>query len=447
MSTVRTIRSTVAVALAVAIAGCSGYAIQAPTTQLSPDDFRGPGPAVAPGTLAAATGTGTTEGPLLSATAANQSAHPTPTSATTPAPPTPSPAPSVNTTATRPLLPLSPAVTKAAGAANPPTVLGGDRGYVMDAMVGQVNGRPIYASQIFRDIGEDTLKRIGGSEPRLAFKERAAELIEAKLREKITNALILAEAERGLTDPMRAGLQNYLKIEREKILAQYGGGAPGPAEQALIAAKGHGIAEELEQRRQKALVDKFLHDKFYPKIAVHRREVERYYEDHPEEFNPNPTVTVRVIVVTGHAKADAVDKALQAHPFGDVAKQQSEVAAANGGTMGPFHLSRPMSQFNELKWDKLNEKVRGLKAGEWSDRTDLGSDQFGWIMLQQLQGGKSRTLKQAFLDIEGRLRAMKISRLQRHYISALFRHGNFTPVEEMGNALLDVAMVRFAKPQ
>ena len=74
------------------------------------------------------------------------------------------------------------------------TVFGDMPLYTVDAMVGQVNGKPIYASTVFESIFEQ-LAALGRSLPRAEFRQRAGQLIEARLGQIVTDALILGEAE------------------------------------------------------------------------------------------------------------------------------------------------------------------------------------------------------------------------------------------------------------
>jgi parvulin-like peptidyl-prolyl isomerase len=359
---------------------------------------------------------------------------PTPAPAPTPvevAAPAPAPAPAPPSTATA----VPTAEVKPAG-----------RELVVDAMVGQVNGKPIYASEVFRVIGDDVLARLGREKPRLEFQRDAAELIANELRSRVTNAVILAEAERGLTEQEQMGLLGFIKQQREEILSRYGG-VLALAEAGILRDTGRTLDEELEARRQRLLTDKYLREKLYPKIHVNRREVERYYADHPEEFNPAPTVTVRLILVTDEKRAELVDDALkQDASFESVAKQYSSFRADAGGLLPPFQISGPLSSFSSLSFPQLNEAARTLKEGEHSPRVKLDKG-FGWVKIEKLVGGESRTLEQAFLEIEARLKGQKFNALSRRYLDQLMRSGNYTPIEDMAAALLNVAMSRYARPQ
>ena len=330
--------------------------------------------------------------------------------------------------------------------AKPPvTPDGKERIYMVDAMVGQVSGRPVYASQVFDAIGEEQLSRLGETLSRPEFRAQSNRLINSHLRQVVSDALILAEAERTLTENEQRRLQAMLKIELERILAKWGGGSRAQAESRLMAEKGVTVQDEIESRRQKFLVDKYLKDQLWPKVHVSREEVERYYETHPEEYNPAPAVVIQVIIVADTATADKVDAGLASgKSFADVAKEFSKVRAEQGGELPEMQLDGPLSSFKALRWTELNEQIQKMKQGEQSPRTAIGSN-FGWVRVKKLQQAEGKPLKDVFLDIEKALRIRRFNALSRKYLDELLSKGSYTPTREMGASLLEVAMSRYAK--
>ncbi len=240
-----------------------------------------------------------------------------------------------------------------------------------------------------------------------------------------------------------------LREQRDDMIARYGAGSLREAEIGIQQQTGHTLEVELDLWRQKVLVERLKTKKLRPKINVTRRDVERFYNDHHAEFNPAPSVTVRVILVESPATADTVDQTLKAGtPFDQVATQHSLYRADQGGLMEPFQLRGPFDQFAELRWPELNAAVRSLKSGDHSQRQSiqLGSAPgFGWVMLQDLQTGEGEALRDVFLDIENRLKNEQYYKLSQAYYNDLLTEGNFTPIESMMQRLLDIAMTRFAR--
>lgn len=320
---------------------------------------------------------------------------------------------------------------------------------VVDAMVGQVTGRPIYASSIFKHIGVEQLERLGQTLPRLSFKDRATKLIVSNLRDQITNALILAEAEAGINEQMQVGVQQFLSEQRKKILAEFQGSLD-LANKDYMRRKGITVTQELEERRQKALVDRYLGQKLYPKITVSRREVKRYYDDNIEEYSAQLEVQVRVMIITDKDDIEDATEALTGGtPFAEVAGDYSRFRASDGGLMPAHKLDGSIDEYAELNWPELNEAVARLGVGEHSPMIPIkiGDAQgAGWVYLEKLVGGEGKTLEQVQIDIERKIRAQKFSVLSRRYIEELWVKGNYTSLETMTETLVDVAMARFARP-
>ena len=318
-------------------------------------------------------------------------------------------------------------------------------GYMVDAMVGQINGIPVYASNTFHDIGEDVLERTGRQKDRLAFERDVSELVLSTLTQVITDALILAEAEADLSEPERMGLLGFVAEEREKLLAQ-GLGSRSLTEDVLQDRLGRSIQEELAFRRDQLIINRYMQTKLYPKIHVTRREVERYYQSNLDYYKPEPTVTIRVIIARDESTADNVEAALEAgQSFEDVAQKFSSFQPDRGGLMEPVETR--LHEFSALSWDNVNDEVRKLEPGQHSPRTAASDRLTAWVQLVDVQGGEERPISEAYLEIEDRLQAMQYDQLSREYLSDLLRKGTYTPVHEMVDPLVEVAMNRFAQPE
>lgn len=315
---------------------------------------------------------------------------------------------------------------------------------VMDAMVGQVSGKPIYASEIFNEVGVELLERLGQNNPRATFRERSGELLFRTLSQKVDDQLILAEAERGLTEQHMFGIMNYVRTYRESLINKYGNGATTIADTNLRKETRFGLEETMQRVRQSLLVRRYLEEKVNPKIHVTRRDVERFYADNNSRFNPPPSVTVRVILVGGTTEADAVDKELAAgKSFEDVARQYSLYKREEGGQM---KVGESLDKFAGLKWDAVNQEVRKLTPGKATGRIKA-DDVIAWVQVADVQTGKGQSLSDVFLEIEEELKNMQKGQLTRSHLVKLKAEGNYTPIKQMTQSLLDVAMSRYARPQ
>jgi len=321
-----------------------------------------------------------------------------------------------------------------------------DDSYTVDAMVGQVNGRPIYAGDVFKRIGEPQFVNLGQSLPRLEFRQEASRLVAAHLRDIIANSMILAEAEQSLTEQEQLGLLDLLKKERENIINQFGGFLSG-AEQGLKRDRGVTLEEYIESRRQEVLVQKFLRENLWPKIHISRRDVERYYREHYDEYHQPGSVTLRMIVVRNEPAAADVEAALaEGTPFADVASKHSRIRAGQGGLLSEMRLRDGLKRFKGTRWRTLNEAVRKLEKGEHTDRVKIDRG-FAWAYVEEIKPPKSIALREVYLEIEQKLKTAEFNRLSQKYLADLMAKGSYTPVDRMAESLVEVAMNRYAQPR
>jgi hypothetical protein len=332
------------------------------------------------------------------------------------------------------------AVARPAGEADPAGAGDGDA-YTVDAMVGHINGKPVYASRVFREVGEQTLETLGRSKPVREFRADLAELFSAKLGEMVSTSLVLAEAESQLSERERQGLQAMLARHREDLISRHGG-ALALAEDYLQRERGLTLDEAVEQHRQRVLISRYMQSKLMPRVHVGRREVERYYQEHHARFNPPEKLTLRMIRVEDEAAAAEVEAALAAgEPFAEVARRYSKYRPDEGGLMNQF-TTTDRKQFNELVWPALNRRVRLLEEGLYTPRTAIDGG-WAWVYLEEVERKPGQPLREVFLEIEEQLRRQEFVRLERRYMREMRQRGNFTPLDQMLAALIEVAVNRY----
>ncbi len=311
---------------------------------------------------------------------------------------------------------------------------------ITDAMVGQINGKPIYASAIFAELGEESLTRLGQEQPRNRFIQEVASSVKDLLEARVTNTLIVAEAEADLTAQERAQMQAVLVKEREKVVAKYLG-VPARAQEALIA-EGYprGLDDYVEELRQQMLVGQYRMSNISPKVHVTRQQIERYYQDHIDEYVESGQVTLRLIRVDDDDTADIVENALNAgEPFADVAERHTVYSRGTGGRRD---FTDNMETFDSLA-DEFDAAVQQLAVGEHSARI-VTNDQYWWIYLEAYEPGNSRSLQDVYLEIEGKLRQQRETALFVQHIARMRNDGNYTPVNEMVITITEIAVNRYA---
>ena len=315
-------------------------------------------------------------------------------------------------------------------------------GYTVDAMVGQVNGQPIYAATVFEPIG-DQLTALGKRLPLSEFRQRAGQLIESRLGQIVADALILGEAESDLSAQEQAGLQNILKQRRQELIRFWGRGSVAVAEENLVRQTSKSLEDTLTEARQRMLVQRYLQQKLFPQINVTRKDIERYYIDHSNEFNPPPVRTIRLIYVADVADANEIDALLSdGETFQAAASLPfNRYRSGDGGLM-----SEPAVGDQVFGQPELNKAMLTLRSGEHSQRTPI-DDRYWWVFVESIKQEQSQSITEVQLKIEALLRRQQFQALSQRYRQRLFETGSYNPIDQMARGLLDVAISRYAAVQ
>ncbi len=316
---------------------------------------------------------------------------------------------------------------------------------LVDGIVGQVNGQPVYVGTVIDPDLSETLKRLGEELPRLAFRQQAVVLIHDKLQSIIDRRLMLGEAERNLTAQEEQGLRHYLADEeRAKLIAEQGGGVLIIAEQNLMQREGLTIDQKLEERRQDEIVKMHITREILPKISISRRDMERYYEENIEQFRPRAGRVMRVIRTDNPSDADEIDRLLaEGTAFEEVAGMQVNRYRRDDGGL---HSDKPLAGDEPFSIDELNQALPALKAGEHSPRIAVG-DGFFWVYVESITDEKGKTFQEAQSEIALLLRNQQYEAMYRQYYAELRRTGPTDPIEIMMIPVVEAAMNRYAKPQ
>ncbi len=315
--------------------------------------------------------------------------------------------------------------------------------YAVDAMVGQINGRPIYASEVFEEAGEEQLQALGRNNPPAEFRQQAAFLLSEKLRQLITDALILAEAEASLTEDQQVGLFVALQEFRGELISK-AFGSEAIAEEQLQRDRGISLDEAVELHRQRMLTQRYLHEKLYPRVHVERRQVERFYKENEQRFAPLDTVVVAVLYTDDDRHADQIERRLDAgEDFDAVAGPYEAAGHADGVRYRPrMSFQTNLDEFDEFP-DPVDAKVRQLSVGGHTGRIDTKRFVF-FVKLVDVVAAEGQSLDDVFLQIEAHLRSQEFDQLNRRYLQKLFEDGNYTPLNQMMQSLLTVAVNRYS---
>jgi hypothetical protein len=325
-------------------------------------------------------------------------------------------------------------------AGGPPAV---DRAWLLDALAGQANGNPVYAGRVLEPLAAQ-LEALGRDLPAAQFQAKAAELIVARVRQIVFDALLLGEAERDLDPRELEGVRLALKERRAELIRRHGAGSPTVAEQTLRRETGRGVDGALQDYRQSIIIARYLQQVVSTRVHVTRRDIERYYRsvEGQRQYNPEPEHQLRMIVTERRADADQIDRELRAGAgFEAVARGKlNQFSARTGGAT----TARGDGPYAEAA---LNEALRALTPGRASPRVTVKTrdgERHYWLFMVSTTRQPPRRLDDVQQEVERLLSVRRYQVEQDAYRRRLLREGVYNSVESMTAVVVEVAMARYA---
>ncbi len=318
-----------------------------------------------------------------------------------------------------------------------------DRKLLVDQLVGQINGRPVYANEFFAPMDERFRREAGRMKSRewLAFARKE---IDAALWDKLRDDLLLAEFETGLSPEERQGLIAFVQDVRDDVVSG-NLGSTELAQQRLLDTEGLDLEAKVEDLSQREFIAFQLKKSIGSRVNVAARDIELYFEQHEKDFAPAPVarfVILRVPKSDSDAIADAERALAAGEPFADLAKRLSTWRPEAGNLNEVEIENRDYATATLFGPAPLNDAAHALTPGQTSPRTDVGSDAY-WIRLEALDQKPGKSLYDVQREIEEKIRGERIREEERRYFDQLFRRGSFSDVKMMSNRLFEFAAERY----
>ena len=309
-------------------------------------------------------------------------------------------------------------------------------------MIGQVNGRPIFANEVLDPVSDELwaeARRLSLDE----FRKKAFATVQKRLEDVILNELFLSEAQIGLSDEQQTGLLGFLRNLREELVGQ-GGGVRAQAERRMQEEEGLTLDEKVDLERNKMLIGHLLRTKIGPHVVVSWRDVQREYKRKYEQYNPKPEVSLGRIQVTTEGNEDRIEsieqRLMAGEAFMDVAKDEG---MRNDGVWDSFLMGPDGISDIEIA-EEYKQHLVGLNSGDTAGPFSRGRRTV-WIHVIKLEQDEGQSLYSA--QVQNELRQELHNRLyqreQKRYIDELMQRGIFDNIVEMSNRVMDIVMVRF----
>ncbi len=315
---------------------------------------------------------------------------------------------------------------------------------LLDAKVGDVNGKPIFTSSFFAPI-EDRLIAEAQRLPINEWRGSTGRVIAQRLDGIIADELLRAEALAALSPTQRVGLQAFLSNFRNNLLSENLGSSQ-LATRRIQQREGMTLDEALKQKEVDTLVQLTLIREINRRVNVSWRDIKQRYERDIDEFAPPPTAVLRVI----RAFKDDAEKVEQIESRLGAGEDFTAIAADSAlNTYNPDQdgLLRKQLEgsFEETAFfgpEPLNTAAQALQLGERAGPIELGSSVY-WIMLVDMQQ-ESVSLYDAQLKIQRDLTYERREEAKRQYFERLEERARVSTRDQVLMRLFEIAEQRYA---
>jgi hypothetical protein len=316
--------------------------------------------------------------------------------------------------------------------------------YPIDALVGHINGRPLFASEFFDPM--DARMRVEAARmSQRQWLQFAQQQIQRALRDRIRDELLLAELEASLSPQEKVGLLAFVTQLRENILSENSGSAP-LANRRLLEEEGVTLDEKVLLERNRELIRMQLRRAIAGKTIVAWRDVRQAYERDIDRYNPPPVAHLRVIWTQPGDEVTAVEIAERlesGEPFAEIAANpdlNSYQVADAGATIVPLDADGwEATQF--FRPVELNNAALSLEVSEVVGPIDWANRKV-WMTLELIEDN-TVSLYDAQLEIYQDLLAERFTEAQGQYFTTLISRGSLSDIAEMERRLFELAAERY----
>jgi parvulin-like peptidyl-prolyl isomerase len=235
-------------------------------------------------------------------------------------------------------------------------------------------------------------------------RERAGSLKRDLLERMIDTRLLLQEAgrKRIVLDPKVA--EASVDLARREY-------PPGGFGEELLK-QGKSVEAYLQETGSSLLLRKLLKREVIDRIAVSREEVDKYYQEHRDQFHKPEEVRVRQIVTKTEEEAEKLRRViLRGVSFEELARKHSlGPEAKKGGDLGYFPRGRMPPAIEEACFKLWSSQVSRVTASP-----------YGFHLFQLVDRRPARELSQeeAHPEIELKLLSDKTQEAETYYIRSL----------------------------
>lgn len=325
-----------------------------------------------------------------------------------------------------------------------PTLRIGQR-WPVESLVGQINGRPIFAEEVLRGIEAQVMLAAQDPNPDNA-RAQVDMLVRRAFRQQVESELILAEAESRLSPEMKQGLLGWLRDLQETTIAQRGGNRAA-AEDALREEMRMSVEEFVQYRKDVELTRDIIRRRVEPRVVVSWRDVERLYSQRREAYAPDPVYRLARIRLLREGQEKQIEEArtmlAAGKPFAEVA---TAVGMPEAGAWRSVRVHEGQMDVSDLS-DDIQALLRPLSPGQVSAPLEQRSS-VTWFAVVGVEQPPVVSIYDAELQLllRGELQATQERIEQGRYIQSLQKRWLGASIQKMELRLVQLARERYLDP-
>ncbi len=288
---------------------------------------------------------------------------------------------------------------------------------VVEEIIAKVNGDIILRSdyeKFARDIAGELARN-----DRLTDEEKHAQAAEREknvLRDLIDERLLVQRGKE-----LNINVESQVLQQREQIMQRYNLKTIDEFENWAHDQTGMPVEDLMDRMREQFLSQAVLGQEVGSRIVVTKEEVQKYYDEHKDEFVRDDGVRLAEILIAKEGLSDdefekkakeVHDRVARGEPFAEMARRLSDSEASKeaGGDIGIFRRGSLMKEIEDRVFDKNPGYI-----------TDLIPVQRGYLILKVLDRYHQglAELEEVQDEIRSRLSAPKYGPAVREYLTSL----------------------------
>ncbi|MFO0873174.1 MAG: hypothetical protein U0575_04285 [Phycisphaerales bacterium] len=331
--------------------------------------------------------------------------------------------------------------TSAPGGANESRARRGT--WVIDSLVGQINGRPIFADE-FLDPISDRLRQIVEEMDRAQSRKAILTIVGQRFEEWVNNELIIAEAESLLSPEQKQGVLAFLKDFQENEIVRRGG-TRSSAEESLSEQTGQTLEEFMKTTRNQALAADLLRKRVRPRAIVSWRDIERAFQREQARINPGASVQIGRLGLVTQADAAKIEQVKARLAAGGTFEEVLRELDLEYDNEWPKEFKLGPEGMEGLPFaDDIRAKLKDLKVGQATEPITQGRRTV-WYGLLGRDEPPPRTIfdPEVQIGIRQELQAIRDTEERERYIASLRERWIAENIDEMRVRLIDIALKRY----